>query len=165
MGSACSSAPSVKQQKYAELKTERTFEYPFAAVWAGIESALSGVGAAIDKVDPASVGGEQGWDKLQSRRLESKWVYRQSRDKYIEYKINGLPKKQYLQTRTRYEVTASRVLGGIRVAVDLNEEVERVDQLGNPTGYVQAERPDTARANELIEKTYQAIRASGTPSL
>src|SRR4051794_2781072 len=93
---ACSSGPAVKEQKYAKMLDHRTFEYAFPVVWKGIENVLHNY--KVTDRDPADVDPNE-MRKLTQRTLETDWIYAESRDKYIEYKVNDSPRKKYLQTR------------------------------------------------------------------
>src|SRR4051812_48004118 len=97
----CSSAPAVKQQAYAKLASEHTYEYEFPEVWKAVEASFHNFKVA-DR-DPSDVGPLE-LKKLTRRKLESDWILGQSRDKYVEYQVNGSPRKQYLQTRLKYTV-------------------------------------------------------------
>lgn len=145
----CGSSQKVKNQEYAKLKTDRTFEAEFPEVWKGIEKALSGM--KILERDPEEVDSNE-LKKLKSRTLETDWIYSQSRDKYHEYKINGSPRKKYLQTRVRYEVEAERSMGGTHVTVKMDEEIEKLKPDGTSAGYEEVDEIDTSRPNELLEK-------------
>ncbi len=153
----CSSSPSVKSQDYAKLKTETVFEYEFPQVWRGIEAAVRGL--KITDRDPNEVD-EVEMKKLRERTLKTDWIFSKSREKFIEYKVNGLPRKQYLQNRVKFEIQAERVMGGVKVAVFQEEEIERLNADGTPAGYESAGSEDTARANELLGKIKTAILAA-----
>ena len=108
-GLACSSSPAVKEQQYAKLKDSRTFEYEFPVVWRAIEGSFKNY--KVTDREPKEVS-ELELRKLTRRKIETDWVYGESRDKYLEYKINDSPRKKYLQTRLRFTVVASSVMGG-----------------------------------------------------
>ncbi|MGE4108241.1 MAG: hypothetical protein AB7F66_13585 [Bacteriovoracia bacterium] len=154
VGTACSSAMKVQSQKYAKLRERWTFENDFPEVWAGIERALSKY-KVVDR-DPEEVNAVE-MKKLAERRLSTDWIYSESRDKYVEFKVNNLPKKKYLQTRIKYEIRAARVLGGTDVVVETSEEIELLDKNGQATGWAGAEQVDTSRPNEMLEKIKLAI--------
>lgn len=151
--SACSSARPVKTQAYASLSNQKTFEYEFPVVWKAIEAVVRGF-KVVDR-DPAEVDPNE-MRKLTRRKLETDWLYTQSRDKYVEYKINGSFRKQYLQTRLKYVVTAQSRIGGTDVEVKTEEEVEKLKDDGTPAGY-DSMQPDSSRANELLEKIGNSI--------
>ncbi len=157
-GLSCSSTPEpVKTQAYAQLQKERTLEHEFPAVWKGLEAALKD--HKIVERDPETVE-TQDWSKLEARSLETDWIYTQSRDKYVEFKVNNFPRKQYLQMRYRYRVKAKRILGGTHLTVEMDEQLERLDANGKATGYTDSEKPDSSRANGLIEATDRAVLAA-----
>lgn len=145
----CASTREVRSQDYAQLKQELTFEHELPVVWKGLQSALSK--HKIVEMDD---------EDLKERELETDWIYSRSRDKYVEYKVNGLPKKKYLQTRFRYRVGLKQVMGGTHVTVDLDEQLEQLKEDGSPAGYKRAETPDTSRTNELLEKIRLSIRSA-----
>src|SRR4051794_26861716 len=83
---SCSSAPQMKQQAYAKLTNEHTFEYEFPQVWKAIEDSFHNYHVADrdpSEVDPLEMR------KLTKRKLETDWILGQSRDKYVEYQVNG----------------------------------------------------------------------------
>lgn len=151
---ACSSGPPVQEQAYAKLRDARTFEYDFPTTWKAIEAAFSNY--KVTNRDPADVG-VLDMKKLTRRRLDTDWIYGQSRDKYIEYKVNDLPRKQYLQTRVRYALTASSVLGGTEVRVKTDEEIERLKPDNTTAGFDKAADVDTSRPAEMLDRINQAL--------
>lgn len=153
----CSSRMEVKKQDYASLKTEWTFETDFAPLWKAVESSLGN--HRIVEVKPKSVNAQE-WNQIKERRLMTDWVYGRSGTRYVEYKVNGFPKKTYLQTRYRYRVNAEKVLGGIHVSVDLEEELENLNQDGSSAGYRRADEADSSRAHDLLEKIKTAVLAA-----
>jgi hypothetical protein len=153
----CASGPEVKQQKYAVLSSQRTFEHEFPVVWKGIETALKN--NSIAKRDPDEVTPVE-LSKLSERTLETNWIYGQSRDKYIEYKVNETPRKKYLKTRFKYLISAHKNIGGTDVKVDLDEEIEELNGDGTSKGYSSTDLKDSSRMNELLDRINQAIIAA-----
>jgi hypothetical protein len=151
---SCSSSPAVKKVAYAELKSEKTFEHEFPAVWKAIEKTFDKY--KVVERDPEEVEALE-WKDLRERSLETDWIYGQSRDKYIEYKVNGLPKRKNLQTRVKFELEAKRTLGGTHVRVSIEEEIERLKLDGSSAGWDSVEQIDSSRTNEIIEKIGVAI--------
>ena len=154
LGAGCASSRPVKEQAYAKLSDHRTFEYEFPAVWKGIESAFREYKVSDrnpDQVDDLEI------KKLKKRTLETDWIYAQSRDKYIEYKVNGSPRKKYLQTRIKYSVKAESQIGGTDVSVKTDEQIEKLKEDGSPAGYDSVDHVDSSRANEVLDKINQAI--------
>jgi hypothetical protein len=151
---ACSTTPPVKTQAYAKLSSQRTFEYDLPTVWQGIERSFQNYKVSRrdpDEVDPVEM------KKLKKRILETDWIYSQSRDKYVEFKVNGFPRKQFLQTRIKYSVVAQKTLGGTDVKILATEEVEKLKSDGNPDGYEEVESSDSARTHEILEKIQNSI--------
>lgn len=145
----CSSTRDVKKEKYADLRTEWTFEADFKSVWLAIERALAK--NTIATRDPEAVE-ENDWKDTDKRNLETEWVYSQSKDKYVSYEVNGFPKRKLLQTRLRYKVYAERVMGGVHVEVKMDEEIENLNKKGEPQGYEAVDEIDTQRPNKLLEQ-------------
>lgn len=156
-GAACSSTPPVKSTAYAELNQYRTFEYDFPTVWKAIEEVFRGY-KVIDR-DPSEVTPLE-MRKLAHRTLKTEWTYGKSRDKYQEYKVNGTPRKVNLQVRTRFVVDARKVMGGVEVKIDSEEEVERLKKDGSSDGYHGSERPDTSRVDEILNKINAQVLAA-----
>ncbi len=152
--SACSSAPAVKTQAYAKLSNQRMFESEFPVVWKGIESVFRNY--KVTDRNPSDVD-EMEMRKLSGRTLDTDWVIGQSRDKYEEYKVNGSPRKVYLQTRVKFHIEAKSTLGGTEVTVKTDEEVERLNKDGSSKGWESVSTSDSSRANEVLEKLNQAI--------
>ena len=153
----CSSLPEVRTQAYAQLKSEKTFETDFESTWKAIESALRL--NTITSRNPSEVTPLE-FSQLPQRTLQTDWVFSRSRTKYIAYQVDGFPRKTYLQTRFKYQILAERLLGGIKVRVMTQEEIERLDARGNPVGYTQIGEPDSSLASDLIEKISQELRSA-----
>jgi hypothetical protein len=153
----CSSSPKVKQQAYAKLANERDYEYEFPVVWKAVEASFRNY--KIAERDPSEVGALE-MNKITKRTLVTDWILGQSRDKYIEYKINNTPRKQYLQTRVKYELKAESVIGGTHVAVKTKEEIEKLDKNGKPAGWDSVGNVDPSRAAEILEKVAQSINSA-----
>ncbi len=151
---ACSGTLPVKTQAYAKLHTHTVYEHDFPAVWKGIEAALRN--HKILERDPSEVDPLE-MKKLTERSLETDWVYSQSRDKYHEYKVNGSPRKQYLQVRYKFNLIANKVMGGAEVKVDTTEEIEKLKGDGTPDGYEASDEPNATLSNDLLEKIRVAI--------
>ncbi len=153
----CSSAPEVKTLAYAQLRNEQTFETDFPAAWKAIESALR-LTRVVSKT-PAEVSPLE-LKKLSQRNLETDWIFSKSKSKYIEYQVNGFPRKTYLQNRFKYQVSAEQVLGGVKVKTTVTEEVERLNAQGGSEGFSTTGEPDPSLANDLIEKISRELNSA-----
>ncbi len=151
---SCSSGPDVKKQAYAKLKDSRVYEYEFPVVWKAIEETFRKY--SVTDRDPAEVDSVE-MKKLSKRSLETDWIQTQSRDKYVEFKVNDIPQKRYLWTRIKYKVLAESSLGGTEVTVRTQEEVERLNDNGTSAGYEKASEIDSSRPNEILEKIQMTI--------
>ena len=140
---ACSSGPAVKQQKYARLQNSKDFENDYDTVWKAIVAATE---------DYKIVEKDQ-----ESGHLTTDWVYMTSSEKYYEYTVNGLPRKKYLQTRSKFQIIAQRKLGSVNVTVAPVEQVEKVKSDGTFDDWMDADRIDSSRANEVLNKVEMAI--------
>lgn len=152
----CTSA-EVRQQAYAKLGNERTFEESMPTVWKALESALEKY-KIVDR-DPEEVSILE-MRKLTRRTLKTDWIYGRSRDKYQEYRVNNLPRTVYLQVRFRYEVTAKTVIGGVHLSVSIEEEIEKLNSDGTSLGYSSADQPDPMRAGEFLDGVQKALHSN-----
>lgn len=152
--SGCSSTREVKRQKYAKLRTDRTFEYGFPKVWKAIENAMRNY--RIIERDPEDVN-EVELKRLRDRRAITDWVYARSNDKFVSYQVNGFPRKKYLQMRFKFDILAATVIGGTYVSVGMVEEIQELDEDGKSAGYTEVDDPDTHRMNHLLDRINQAI--------
>lgn len=142
LGQGCASTVPVKKQAYAQLRSEKTFERELLPVWKAIEDVTRDF--KIVERDPAE-------KKSKEASLETDWIYTRSRDKYVEYKINGVPKRKELQMRVRYRIEAEKILGGTHVQVSSEEEIETLTPDGEPAGYREM-ASDSSRTSELLNK-------------
>jgi hypothetical protein len=152
--SACASSPDVKKEQYAKLSNTRTLQYDFPTVWKGIEEAFRGY--KILERDPNKVDDLE-MKHIRKRTLETDWIYSQSRDKYQETKVNGVPQRVPLQVRLKYKVTATSRMAGTDVTVNSTEEIEKLDNYGTSEGYHSVEAVDTAREADMVEKINMAV--------
>lgn len=134
--SACSSG-SYKTQNYARLSNAKDFEEEFPVVWKAALAALADY--KINEQDE-----EDGV-------IETDWVYSTSNEKYIEYRVNGLPRKKYLQNRYKLNITLEKLIEAVKVTVDPKEEVENLKSDGTSDGWKTASDIDTSRASEMIK--------------
>lgn len=131
---ACSTG--YKTQEYAKLPNSKVFEEEYETVWKGIVLAFEEY-----KLE------EQDKD---AGRLKTDWIYSTSNEKYIEYQVNGFPRKRYLQTRYKLNLSAEKHLGGVRVAITPEEEVEALKSDGTFDSWKEVSEFDTIRANDAL---------------
>ena len=149
---SCSSSMKVKQHDYGSKRSEWTIKQEFPQVWKGIEEAVYKM--KVSKRKPKHVSPVE-MKRLKKRHLETAWSYSRSKDKYVEFKVNGFPEKKYLQTRMKYQIEAERTLGGTHVKVGVKEEIEKLKSDGSPAGYSQA-KADPALAQAMLERIKNA---------
>ena len=162
---SCASPSLVKTQAYAKLKNQRTFENELPVVWRATTKVFENykLVSREPKGDRDSDAAEtNAMNKRTDAMLETDWSYAQSRDKYVEFKVNGSPKKKYLQIRTKTKVVLKKSVGGTDVTVSINEEVEKMMPDGTSDGYTSVDVPDSSRASEVLDKIDNALLA-GAP--
>jgi uncharacterized lipoprotein len=139
----CSSGPEVKTQNYANLQTSKTLEYDYDAVWRGVRAAL-----AEYRIHEANE--EDG-------EANTEWVYSTSNRRYVEVKVNGQPRRKYLQTRYKFYVKVKKQIIGTHVDVRLEEQVESINSDGIFKGWDSVPTADTSRANEMLVSIERSI--------
>lgn len=154
---SCSSKMDVKQQQYAKLKDSRVFENEMPEVWKAIEEVFRNY--HVTDRDPNKVDTLE-LRKLRKRTLETDWSATQSRDKYVEFTVNGFPRKQYLWTRMKFKIIAEAVLGGVQVTVKDVEEIQRLNKDGSDAGYDSTDAIDSSRTSEVLDKIQNQILAA-----
>lgn len=132
----CSSA-KYKTQEYAKLSNTKDFEDEYKSVWRGVIDALSEF--KIEEKDQ-----DEG-------KVVSDWIYTTSNDKFLEYNVNGFPRRKYLQTRLKYLVTIEKQMGKNTVTVDLDEEIEALRSDGSFDTWKKVSEIDSTRANDMLK--------------
>lgn len=135
---ACASGPAVKTQQYARLNNIKEYEAEFANVWVASLKALSEYELTEKDRD----------DGL----IVTDWVYTTSTEKYVDYTVNGFPRKKYLQIRVQYKVTVEPLLGRTRVRVLPQEEVEVLGPNGEFKKWATSDDFDSANASKILDK-------------
>lgn len=153
----CASALPVKRQEYAASRTERVLEVEWMDVLRAVDETLR-----LQRVVKRTPDTD---DLLELRRADERtwdtdWVESQSRDKYVEYQLEGVPKRKNLGVRLKYRVIAAKALGGVSLKVRQWEELEKLDSRGKSLGYEEVTALDTSRSSELLERVQQAILAA-----
>lgn len=138
---ACSS--SYKAQNYAKYSNSRQFEYEYPMVWKGTLNALGEY--KIDKKDSGE--GE----------ILTDWIYSTSNDKYLEYLVNGFPRKRYLQTRYKFDIKVEKQIGSVKVTINPQEEIENLKSDGSFESWKSVSDYDTGRVNELLDNINRQI--------
>jgi len=153
----CATSAPYKTQEYAAQRTDRVFEHEMKVVYKAIEKAFEKQkfkSRSPKKVTPTELS------QLKEATWETDWVYSQSRDKYVEYEVNSVPKRKPLQVRLKQKVTAKASIAGVQVFVETEEELERIKADGSPNGYEEVE-PDTSRAAEVLDRIQLSILSLG----
>jgi hypothetical protein len=157
ISAGCATSLPYKTQQYAAHKTDRVFEQEMKVVYKAIEKAFEKqkfVSKNPKKVTPSELS------QLTEATWETDWIYSQSRDKYVEYEVNSVPKRKPLQVRLKQKITAKHSIAGIQVFVETEEELERLKSDGTPNGYVEVE-PDSSRAAEVLDRIQLSILSLG----
>jgi len=145
----CSSFPEVRTQAYAQLRTEEIFETDLSTVWKAIETAIQP--AKVLERTPSEISPDE-LKKIDYRELQTDWIYAQSRNKYQEYVINGLPRKVYLQSRYTLRVRAEKVWVGVKVSIQSDEQIQRYKTDGSLDSYTTVGTSDPSRSSEMLNK-------------
>lgn len=127
----------VKKQGYAKLATAKDFEEDYQVVWTAVLAALEDYKIAEKDQDDGEV--------------KTDWVYTTSNEKYIEYQVNGFPRKKYLQTRYKINAFLEKQLESVKVRVDLEQELEKLKSDGSSDGWKSESDVDSIRANEILK--------------
>lgn len=136
--SGCSSGPEVKRQQYAVLQNSKDFEEDYKVVWKSAVEALSEY--KVEKMEED--------DGI----LRTDWVTSTSTEKYFEYKVNGFPRKKYLQVRYKIDIALTKKLGSVNVAVNPHEQVEQVKDDGSFSSWTDSDQADSSRASDILSK-------------
>ena len=133
---ACSSSPKVKKQQYAVLSNSKEFEEEFSTVWKGILAATEEFKIVDKEADKGT--------------METEWIYSTSTEQYVEFTVNGFPRKHYIQSRYKYFINADKMMGKVKVTVSTRQEIEKMKSDGNFDSWIESDTPDSSRAAELI---------------
>lgn len=149
--SACASGPKPRTETlaYAKLNNERVFDYPMTTTWKAIQEVFRNYKITSQDASDAH-----------KRKLETDWIYSQSRDRYATIVIDKIPRQQPLQDRVQFKVRAETLFGGTRVTVETSEEIETIHDDGTHAGYDKVSPPDPSRAADILDKTGRAILAA-----
>lgn len=140
----CSSAPGTyKTQAYAKLATSKTFEEGYSVVWQAVKTAMNQY-----KILQASA---------ENGLLVTDWIYSTSKTRYLEYRVNGFPRKKFLQTRFKFDIVARRQMGGVYVEVKTTEENETLKPDGSFDRWRKADEVDTSRAHQILKSIERKI--------
>ncbi len=132
----CSSSPQVKKQQYASLSNSKDFEEEFPRVWKAIL-------AATEEMKIVDKDADKG-------KMETEWIYSTSNEQYVEFQVNGFPRKHYIQSRYKYFISADKMMGKVKVTVVTKQEIEKMKSDGTFDKWENADAPDSSRASELI---------------
>lgn len=121
---ACASSPD--QGKYREEKNAPKFGNTRSYVETPEEIMLSAT-AVLDELSRESEPAASGALKTTSESVQTGWVYSVSKDKYVEFKFNGTPRRKPLRIRRKYAYTVTPSLSGSQVQMNVEEEVMQID--------------------------------------
>lgn len=152
-------APVVEHQRqsYAKYSDTRTLEYGMPQVWKAIEATLRNhkiVDRTPTEVDVIEM------KTLKRRTIETDWINSQSRNRYVNYTVNGAVRRKELQTRHKFVVLAESVLGGVKLTVSMREENEMLRQDGTSGGWEASEDVDSSRINDLLSQIQNQVLAA-----
>jgi hypothetical protein len=145
------------KQDYAKYASSRVYEYEFAQVWKAIEASFRN--HKVVQRNPKEVDALE-LKRLTRRTLETDWVNGQSRDRYVNYTVNGAVKRKLLQMRHKFILTAETVIGGVKVNVEMKEEIELLREDGTPAGFEASDEGDSGRIHELLNQIQNQVLAA-----
>jgi hypothetical protein len=96
--------------------------------------------------------------KSDSESIQTGWVYSTSKNKYVEFTMNGKPKRKPMRVRRKYGYTAMPSLAGSQVVFQVEEEVMKVNfKTGEETGW-SSEDSDKSVYDFMHKKLVEALR-------
>jgi len=87
------------------------------------------------------------------------WVYSEAKDKYIEYKMNGFPKRKTLKVRRKYSFSLNPSLAGTDVEIIIQEELENIDLKTGEFKNWKSVKPDSTQYQKLLLELIDEVRA------
>ena len=154
---ACSHAPS--QGTVREEKNQANFakEHSFSSA---PEQVMRAAKMVLEKLSRASSSSSKEKLKEEGNSIFTSWLeIPASRDKYVEFLQNGLPKRKPLQLRRIYGYQLSPSLSGTDVIFHVEEEVQQIDlKTGAHQGWKKAS-PDPAAFDMLLRLLQEEIRS------
>jgi uncharacterized lipoprotein len=147
LSSGCAS--SYKKQAYSKQRMQKDFEEEYNLVWKASLKALEEYKLTEKEID--------------SGKIETDWIYSTSNDKYVEYKVNGFPRKKYLRVRYKLVLSIEKLTEKVSIAVDSKEEIEELKSDGSFDSWDSVSDIDTARASALLKDIeLKILSLSGT---
>lgn len=90
--------------------------------------------------------------------VQTGWVYSTAKSKYVEFKMNGKPKRRPLKVRRKYGYTATPSLAGSQVVFMVEEEVQKIDfETGKEKGW-SSEEPEKSVYDLMHKKLVEKLR-------
>ena len=140
---------SYKKQSYSKQRIQKDFEDEYSLVWKASLKALEEYKLTEKEIE--------------SGKIETDWIYSTSNDKFIEYKVNGFPRKKYLRVRYKLLMNIEKLTEKVSVTVHSKEEIEELKSDGSFDSWDSVSDVDTARANALLKDIeLKILSLSGT---
>ncbi len=90
--------------------------------------------------------------------VQTGWVYSTAKSKYVEFKMNGKPKRRPLKVRRKYGYSATPSLAGSQVVFLVEEEVQTIDfETGKEKGW-SSEEPEKAIYDLMHKRLVEKLR-------
>jgi|GEM_PF-1125483 len=148
---ACTSAPSLKRQKYARYPSERSFKYSLPEVTKAVKKSLQEHKILIDFHE----------DPMPSKtskplKLQTDWIEAMSPEQYQIHQINQSTTKLYLKSRLKYTIYLEKTAFATLVKIETQQQVQPLSEQGELLNYKDS-NPDSTFAHELLEKIQKAL--------
>jgi hypothetical protein len=153
---ACASSPN--QARYKEEKNSPKFGNSRSYVETP-QDVLLAARAVLDDLTRESDPPASGAVKGRGQNVQTGWVYSISGNRYVEYSVNGTPRRKPLRIRRKYGYTVSPSLAGSQVLLSVEEELMRVDlRSGEETGWSSV-KADSQAYDMLSRRLGEKIRS------
>lgn len=158
--SACASwrysqALKIQQQAYSSLPRERVIEASYPRVWKAVEEVFRKY--AVLERDPEEVVSPKDWKMLKRRTLDTDWIFTKSDEWYSSYMVNHSPRREYLQSKVKVRVITEPAPGGVRVRVETDEEVQPINEMGQPLEFKASPSTSHRLAGQFLERVAQQV--------
>lgn len=155
--SACSTS-STQKGKYGEEKNAAKYTSTYDFVESP-EKVLRSAKTVLENWTRESDPPTSRAIKEDDTSMETGWIYGQSKDKFVEYKHNNIPRRKTLAVRRKYKYTAVPSLSGSQISLSVEEELEQVDlKSGERTGWKSVD-PDPKTYDRMLQKLRTQVRA------
>lgn len=152
---ACASNPN--QARYGQEENAPRFSHQRSFVEAPAE-VLRAARAVLDEMQSTSEPPVSASLSSDDNSVRTAWVHSVSKDKFVEYKADGLPQRKPLKVRRRYGYHVTPNLQGSLVTLEVKEETLQLDfKTGAPKGW-KSEETDPAVYDLMTRRLKEKLR-------